>query len=149
MERRRFLTRSLELVIAAHCLPLLDAKSSAMQLRPGAKQPLTEASLNAIIPAEPTGLRTLAGQMFPDMKSFIRGRFALSPEQERALTGMSSATVERIHKAVETAIAKGAKVSVAAAAGAKADTDLAVQFDHAGDLRIHASGCINQALRVL
>ena len=148
MKRRRFLTRSLELVIAAQCLPLLDAKASAMQLRPGTKPALTEASLNAIIPKETAGLRTLAGQMFPDLKAFIRARFALSPEQERALAGISSATVDNIRKAVDAAITKGAKISVAAATGARSDTDLTVQFDHAGDLRVHASGCINLPLRV-
>jgi hypothetical protein len=148
MKRRRFLTRGLELVIAAQCLPLLGAKASAMQLRPGTKPALTEASLNAIIPKETAGLRTFAGQMFPDMKAFIRARFALSPEQERALAGMSSASVERIQKAVETAIAKGAKVSVAAATGVRSATDLAMQFDHAGDVRVDVNDCINLPLRV-
>jgi hypothetical protein len=148
MKRRRFLTRSLELVIAAQCLPLLGETASAMQLRPGTKPALTEASLNAIIPKETAGLRTLAGQMFPDMKAFIRANFTLSPEQERALSGISSTTIENIRKAVETAITKGAKISVAAAPGSRADTDLAGQFDYAGDLRVDLGGCLNLPLRV-
>jgi hypothetical protein len=148
MKRRRFLTRSLELVIAAQCLPLLGAEVSAMQLRPGAKPPLTEASLNAIIPKETAGLRTFAGQMFPDMKAFIRASFTLSPEQERALAGISSATIDNIRKAVDVAITKGAKISVLAVAAPRSDTDLTVRFDHAGDLCVEGSGCINLPLRV-
>jgi hypothetical protein len=144
MKRRRFLTRGLELVIAAQCLPLLDAKASAMQPRPGTKPPLTEASLNAIIPKETAGLRTFAGRMFPDMKAFIRANFTLSSEQERALSGISNATIERVHKAVESAVAKGAKVSVASVTGSS-DTDLGVKFDHAGDLAVE-SGCIQRGL---
>ena len=115
MERRTFVKRSLELVIAARCLPLLDEPASAMQLRPGTKPPLTEASLNAIIPTQTSELRVFAGKMFPDMKAFIRSQFTLSAEQERALSAISSASIERIHDAVEGAIAKGAKVSVTTA----------------------------------
>jgi hypothetical protein len=148
MKRRRFLTRGLELVIAAQCLPLLGAKASAMQLRPGTKPALTEASLNAIIPKETAGLRTLAGQMFPDMKAFIRANFTLSPEQERALAGISGATVDHIRKAVDTAITKGAKISVLAVTAPRSDTDVTVRFDHAGDLAVEGSGCINLPLRV-
>lgn len=133
MKRRRFLTRGLELVIAAQCLPLLDATASAMQLRPGTKPPLTEASLNAIIPADTAALRTFAGQMFPDMKAFIRARFTLTAQQESALAGMSTESVERIQSAVLAAIAKGAKVSVIAVA------------DAAGQ---DQGGCIRQNLQI-
>jgi hypothetical protein len=138
MKRRRFLTGSLELVIAARCLPLLgvpllNAAAAAAQLRPGTKPPLTEASLNAIIPADTAGMRTFAGQMFPDMKSFIRARFTLSPEQETALAGMSNESVERIQNAVLAAIAKGAKVSVIAVADS---------------VPVDQGGCIRQNLRI-
>jgi hypothetical protein len=133
MKRRRFLTRGVELVIAAQCLPLLALKASALQLRPGAKPALTEASLNAIIPTDTVALRTLVGQMFPDMKAFIRARFTLTPEQETALAGMSNEAVERIQNAVLAAIAKGAKVSVIAVADA---------------VPVDQSGCIRQNLRI-
>jgi hypothetical protein len=138
MKRRRFLTGSLELVIAARCLPLLGlpllgVKASAMQLRPGTKPPLTEASLNAIIPADTAAMRTLAGQMFPDMKAFIRARFTLTAEQEAALAGMSSESVERIQSAVLAAIGRGAKVSVIAVADS---------------VPVDQGGCIRQHLRI-
>lgn len=139
MKRRQFLTRGLELVIAAQCLPLLGAKASAMQLRRGTKPPLTEASLNAIIPADTAALRTLTGQVFPDMKAFIRANFTLSPEQDRALSTISSASIQRIQTAVESAIGRGAKVSVIAVEGAT--TDLGVQTVSNVEVKIAAGGC--------
>jgi hypothetical protein len=144
MKRRTFFTRSLGLVIAARCLPLLDADAMAMQLRPGAKPPLTEASLNAIIPSDTAGLRTLAGRMFPDMKAFIRASFTLAPDQERALSAISNATIQQIQTAVESAIGRGAKVSVTAVEGAT--IDLGVQVANA-ETRIVASGCQKLLIR--
>jgi hypothetical protein len=144
--RRSFFKRGLELVIAAHCLPLLDEHAMAMQPRPGTKPPLTEASLNAIIPTANAEQRVFIGQMFPDMKAFIRARFTLSPEQDRALTTMSSASIERIQKAVEAAVIKGAKISVTAV-GTNAAPELDLQVAPSGDVRIDAGGCIRLAVR--
>jgi hypothetical protein len=141
MKRRRFLTRGLELVLAVQCLPLLDMKASAMQLRPGTKPPLTEASLNALIPNESDQLRALARQAFPDMKAFIRSRFVLSAEQERALSAISSASVESIQKAVESAIAQGAKLSFSAVAGTTPSSGPVVQVTPTSAAAQDQSGC--------
>jgi hypothetical protein len=148
MQRRRFVKRSLELVIAAQCLPLLDEPAAALQPRSTTRPALTEASLNAIIPRESAELRAFAGQMFPDMKAYIRARFELSAEQERALVAMSGASIARIHQAVEAAMAKGARISVVSVTGAAAPSDLAARGGADGALRVECGGggCLQQGL---
>jgi hypothetical protein len=146
MDRRRFIRRGVELVIAVQCVPLLEEKAIALQPR-SAKPPLTEASLNAIMPKDAEQMRSLARQAFPDVKAFIRGRFTLSAEQDLALGAISSTSVERIQGAVDAAIAKGATVSFTALASAAPTNDVRVETTSNAAIRIAAGGCEKLLIR--
>jgi hypothetical protein len=92
----------------------LPAFPAAAPARAGeaAAPALSEAALNAIIPAGGSELRRLAAEVRRDLRAFVRERFTLSPLQERRLEALTAGQVAEIHRALDMALAHGYRIRV-------------------------------------
>lgn len=110
--RRRFL-KTLGATAALGVSGLGDGVGDALAQRSRVRKlPLSERSLNSLVPRDPGELRARALEAKRDLKGFIRGHFSLTPSQAEQLDALSPGEVALIHRAIDHAVSnrKGIRI---------------------------------------
>ena len=123
--RREFLKNSVTFAaagIGAAKIGMLRATLAAARMQ--GKQPLSERSLNSIIPKDPNEYANWIKGPSGDLKAWVREKFQLIADQEKGLNALTPAQINKVKDALRQAAAKKAKLSVAFAAGIVATKSL-------------------------
>jgi hypothetical protein len=73
---------------------------------------LNQASLDAMIPKNPTQFRAAAQEARKDLKGFLRNHFTLAPAQEKTLQSLAQPNIDKIINAIDTAVQKSYRLQV-------------------------------------
>ena len=123
--RREFLKNSVAvsaLGIGAAKFGMLRATLAAARAQ--GKQPLNERNLNSIIPKDPNEYTNWIKGPSGDLKAWVREKFQLTADQDKALDSLTSAQINKVKDALRQTAAKKAKLSVAFATGIVVTKDL-------------------------
>ena len=107
MDRRHFIMKGgAATTITIGAVSSLQAQS-ATRLAQGAKPPLTQRSLDAMLSIRPEQRAALAAEARRDLRAFVRNRFSLGETQAKILESMSSSQIEMINRQLAVAEASG------------------------------------------
>ncbi len=123
--RREFLKNSVAVTtigIGATKFGMLRATVAAARMQ--GKQPLNERSLNSIIPKDPNEYANWIKGPSGDLKAWVREKFQLTADQDKALNSLTSAQINKVKDALRQASEKRAKLSVTFATGIVVTKDL-------------------------